>query len=429
MFKGLFKSSSQGSRPSGGSRSSHRRSKSNSHNEVSNQRERDEEAHLGIIKRTADEESFASGMPSETPALHNKMESHRAGTLFKYAVITNKPSDERKSLLDKLRSYKPQSTLTVLTLNDIAPVRMIGDAVNMSLSSIVSPEIMDNRDEYLVIDCILVHFVPLDSFVNDKSVVTIQVNDFRKTSSTVARQAKVDNTMGYNILFFLDYFIEKRDAGKMSLSFTCSTKEFQPGTAWGAVKVVAQLQTRSFPARLPLMGTLGVLLLSDTDLEEFECDPRSIDLVVTPEALFQLRNLRLRGEIENKTIPLDDKKGLNTAKTIMGDSYEDDDVASVIDNLKNVALNKERTAAAKKKNQDRLKEIAEEEGQSMQRPSSARPMSPYVEDLPSDDETNRFRSLKSPNHSESASQVGESVSQVNRDIDDNQLTRRPRFVD
>jgi hypothetical protein len=313
----------------------------------------------GVIKRTMDEEQFASGIPKEHQGLKDKFESHKAGTLFKYAVITNKPSDERQGMLSKLRSFKPQTKVSNISLNDIPAIRLIGDYVQMNLGQTLSKSVRTNGEDFLLVDCILVHFVPLDSFANDKSVVTIQVNDFRKVTNTVTRVAKVDNTMGYNVLFFLDYCIEKRDASKISLSFTCSSKEFQEGVSWGTVKVVSQIQTLSFPRRMPLIGTMGVILLSDTDLDDFECDPREIDLVITPETLKKLRDANRRGEIENRTLPVSDKQELITAKTVLGDSYEEDDVGSVMSKMKEMAILKERQHSAKAANLKKLQSINE----------------------------------------------------------------------
>jgi hypothetical protein len=326
------------------------------------QAEEEVREHEGVVKRTMDEESFASGMPTNSQGLADKLDSHRSGTLFKYAVITNKPSDERQSMLSKLRSFKPQTKTVSHTLNDIPAVRLIGDFTELNLTQVLNPGVLGDGKDFLLIDCILVHFVPLDSFANDKSVVTVQVNDFRKTSNTVARTAKVDNTMGYNILFFLDYCVETKDASKMTLSFSCSTKEFQEGVSWGTVKVVAQLQLLSFPRRMPLVGTMGVMLLSDTDLDEFECDPREIDLVLTPEVIKRLKEANRRGEIENRTIAQSDRKEIMTAKTVLGEQYEQEDVGSVIGRMKEMALLKERQQVAQKTNKERLNKIQEDFG-------------------------------------------------------------------
>lgn len=314
----------------------------------------EEEAKYGTIRRNMDDEHFASGMPGEHPSLSDKLDNHKAGTLFKYAVITNAPSEERSGMLNKLRSYKPQSKIENLTLGDIAPIRLVGDTVNFPLKSAVDPKLFNNASDFMLVDCIMVHFVPLDSFANDKSVVMIQVNDFRKSSSTVARTAKIDNTMGYNILFCLDYCVETRDADKITLSFSCPSKNFQDGISWATVKVVAQLQFLSFPKRVPLIETLGTMLFSDTDLENFQCDPRELDLVLTPHALSRVRESHQRGEIENLTIPKNDKSEMITAKTILGFSPEEDEVSSQIGKMKEIALLRQRQQEAQLENRRKL---------------------------------------------------------------------------
>lgn len=348
--------------PSTPSNSSRRRGKKLIEAEAQEQEETTKlkQQHGAIVKRTMDEETFASGMPSDKPSLADKLDSHKSGTLFKYAVIANEPSTERKDMLARIRSFKPKTKVTSHTLNDIPAIRLTGDFSEIFLSQIINPKQHAQEGDYLLVDCILVHFVPLDSFANDKSIVTIQVNDFRKVTQTVVRTAKVDNTMGYNILFFLDYCIEMKDAPKLTLSFACGTKEFQEDVAWGAVKVVAQLQILTFPKRMPLIGTMGVMLLADTDLDDFECDPREIDMVLTPNVLQRLREAHKRGEIENRTIAQTDKKEMMTAKTMLGESYEAEEVSSVVQRMREVALLKERQENAKMRNKDKLKRIQEE---------------------------------------------------------------------
>jgi O6-methylguanine-DNA--protein-cysteine methyltransferase len=298
--------------------------------------------HEGAIKRQGEEETFASGMPTDFPGLSDKIDTHRRGNLFKYAVITNKPSEERSGFFSRLRTFKPQVQESVMTLSEIKAIRLIGEAVEFDLSMAMSTTELENLGDYVLIDSILIHYIPLDSFANDKSVVTIQVNDFRKLGNTVARSCKVDSTMGYNILFTLDYCVEKRDIRRMTVSFANHSKEFQEGVAWGAVKIVAQIVGLSFPKRVPLVDTMGVMLFADSDLQPFECDPRSLDLIITPEALKRLRILHEQGEIENKTIPLSDKKDIATARTIIEFDDEEEAVDSHIQKLKEMGLKKNK---------------------------------------------------------------------------------------
>lgn len=383
----------------------------------------------GVIKRTMDEEQFASGIPKEHQGLKDKFESHKAGTLFKYAVITNKPSDERQGMLSKLRSFKPQTKVSNISLNDIPAIRLIGDYVQMNLGQTLSQSVRTNGEDFLLVDCILVHFVPLDSFANDKSVVTIQVNDFRKVTNTVARVAKVDNTMGYNVLFFLDYCIEKRDASKISLSFTCSSKEFQEGVSWGTVKVVSQIQTLSFPRRMPLIGTMGVILLSDTDLDDFECDPREIDLVITPETLKKLRDANRRGEIENRTLPVSDKQELITAKTVLGDSYEEDDVGSVMSKMKEMAILKERQHLAKAANLKKLQSINENSSDTQEQASNSKKSRQNDSGISMMPPNGDYDQLKEVEVGDSVSMQGDTQSEISQAFKDSKRGGIVKFAD
>nr|QYF49545.1 MAG: movement protein [Jiangsu sediment phenui-like virus] len=367
------------------------------------------ERELGAIRRGVDDSYFASGMPTKEPTLGGKVDSHRAGELFKYAVIANAPSTERVGLFDKLRSYKPASRVASLTLNDVPAIRMLGNEVNFPLKRAVQQNIFKGAEDFVLIDCVLVHFVPLDSLVNDKSVITVQINDFRKREGTTQRAAKIDNKMGYNILFSLDYCVETRDMDKMTLSFACPANDFQEGISWGTVKVVIQLQFLSFPRRMPLQETLGVMVMSDTDLDKYAYDPRMFDIVLTPDVLNELRGMKERGEIENLTVARDDKKELETARTILMPNGGNEEVGSIISRMKEMQLLKNRQDAAAI---ERRKKLQEMNGQVRQA---------TVEEVSDDEDCQK--SLKDVEVGESVSQVG-TASEIGRSKPLNQVQKK-----
>jgi hypothetical protein len=297
---------------------------------------------LGMIRKGMEEEHFASGVTKDKVAMADKLDSHKAGTNFKYAVIGSAPSDERTGIMSRLRTYKAPSKVSNHTLSEIPAIRLLGDAVQFPMTDALKTPGGGGNGDYCLIDSVMIHFVPLDSFLNDKSVITIQLNDFRKISATAVRTARVDNTMAYNLLFSLDFCVETRDLDKMTLSFACPQKDFQEGVAWGAVKVVAQVAFLSFPKRLPVIETLAVAIFADTDLLEYDWDPREIDAVLTPQALKGLREANRRGEVENLTLPRDDKVDNTMARTVMGKTLEDSSAEEVISAMKKAALRAQR---------------------------------------------------------------------------------------
>jgi hypothetical protein len=302
---------------------------------------------LGNIRKNMEEEHFASGVTKDTVTMADKLGSHKGGTLFKYAVIGSAPSEERTGIISRLKTYKAPSKVSSLNISDIPAIRLFGDAIEFPMTDALKHSGSGPGEDYCLIDSVLIHFVPLDSFLNDKSVITIQLNDFRKITGTAVRIAKVDNTMAYNILFSLDFCVETRDLDKMTLSFACPQKDFQDGVAWGAVKVIAQVAFLSFPKRLPVIETLAVAIFADTDLQEYEWDPREIDAVLAPQALKGLREAYNRGEIENLTLPRDDKISNNVARTIMGKSMEESSPSEAIEAMRQAALQRSRLESGK----------------------------------------------------------------------------------
>lgn len=306
-----------------------------------------EESKLGAVKKGMDEEHFASGVSKEKAGMTDKLNSYRTGQTFKYAVISNAPSEERSGIMSRLRSYKAPSKQSPLSLSEIPAIRLLGEAVSFSMVEAVRSSGTGGREDYCLIDSVLVHYVPLDSFLNDKSVVTIQVNDFRKVTGTAVRIAKVDNTMAYNVLFCLDYCVESRDLDKMTLSFACPQRDFQEGVAWGAVKVVAQVAFMSFPIRAPVIETMAVAVFADTDLLEYEWDPREVDAVIGPQALSGLRAANKRGDIENLTQPKDDRVEVGMARSVMVRDVTDEAPSDIIDSMKRTVMNRVPHASPK----------------------------------------------------------------------------------
>ena len=279
--------------------------------------------------------------------LSDKLNSHKRGSNFKYAVITNEPSSDRKFWLDKLRNFRPNTFENVHTLSQIPAIRLEGDTMEFDLTKALSRQELDAMHDYILIDSILVHFIPLDSFVNDSNVVTFQVNDFRRVTQTTCRKCTASSNMGYNILFCLDFCIEKADIKKLSLSATCTGRDHIEGVSWGAAKVIMVVRDMVFPIRAPLMDTMGVMLFADTDLDTYSCDPRDLDLVLTPGAMERLREAALRGEIQNMTQPESDKMGMESTKTIVAPPEETGDVDSLINGMKKRKMEKEREIAEK----------------------------------------------------------------------------------
>lgn len=292
----------------------------------------------GRLMKRVEDTKYKSGLPEEVISMADHIDSHNVGTLFKYAVITDKASSGREDAITKLRSFKPKREVADMHLSDIPAIRMQGDCLDLKITSAITKVERSRLLPYTALDCILVHFVPLDSFTNEGSVVTVQLNDNRKVSDSIVRSATFLDTTSVNILFFLDYYIETKDLDQLSLSFSCSKTDFVAGTAWGATKVILTMSGATFPRRLGIANTRGVVLLSDTDLESYDTDPRHADLVLTPKVLQGLRSMNMRGEVENRTVRLNDGLTVSTAKTMMLSEPENMPIGSLMSGMKREAV-------------------------------------------------------------------------------------------
>lgn len=79
---------------------------------------------------------------------------------------------------------------------------------------------------------------------------------------------------------------------------------------------------------------MGTALLSDTDLANFKCNPKELDLVVSNNAMSGLKEANRRGEIENTTLPRDDKLEVVTAQTIFSGAPEKASIPTALNGMK-----------------------------------------------------------------------------------------------
>lgn len=274
--------------------------------------------------------------------LVDRMESHPAGRLFSGAVVSNKPPPDRALTLSKLRTYQAPNDMSRLVLGDIEPIDLKDNTVDIALTEAMTIEQYKSLRPYCLISDVFIHFVPMDTFFTTSFPVDFFLNDFRKVEDCVVRHFPLSHTVGYNILFTLDYCVRKEDLKLLTLAISSGINTFRPGIAWGTVKVVVSLISMEFPIKANMQKTLGVMHLADSDLQDFVSDPRRSDGVLTPEGLKQLKAFYKRGDIENIHQPLDDSKDVNVAPTVMNHMDQSTDVAEVMRAMREAALERSR---------------------------------------------------------------------------------------
>lgn len=282
-----------------------------------------------------------------TMGLVDRMEMHPRGKLFQGAVISNKPPPDRNLVLSKLRTYAAPNDMARLVLNDIAPIDLKDSVVDIALSEAISPEHFKALKPYCLVSDVFVHYIPLDTFFTMSYPVDFVLNDFRKVEDPVVRHFPLSHSVGYNILFTLDYCVRKEDLKLLTLAISSSINSFRPGVAWGTVKIIVSLISLDFPIKANMQKTMGVMHLADSDLQDFVSDPRKSDGVLTPESMNLLRNFYKSGDIENMLQPLDDKKSVNTAPTVMNMTEPSSDVADLMRDMRQQHLEKERALTAR----------------------------------------------------------------------------------
>lgn len=281
------------------------------------QEEKEEEAEARRSKALKDLEvsNERFEVKEDAMTMTDRIEAHRAGTLFKNAVISNEAPSDRDLNMTRLRTFKQSNDFTHIHLDDIIPIHLNRSHTELPLIEAINDKRMSRAKEFCLVSDVFIHYIPLDSFYGEHNPVEVKLNDFRKVRKSTARWFKMSNAVGYNILFTMDYCLATRDLGSLILSFSTSLNSFKDGVTWGVAKVIVSLTFMDFPVKLNIQETLGVMHLSDSDLKEFLSDPLGLDAVMTPETLKRLQKMHGRGEIEDINAPKDDTMKLNRATT------------------------------------------------------------------------------------------------------------------
>lgn len=258
--------------------------------------------------------------PEFSMTLKDRIQSHRGGSLFKYAVISSKPPKNAGVILDRLRTFKPPIQHEMIRIDDLPPLLLKDDYLKVDLSRSLQSIRQRSSLPFCMITDVFIHYVPLSSFYSKGSTLNVEIIDNRILEESVVRRASVTRNASYNILMSLDYCIETKDLGLIDLSFTTHNSQFKKGLSWGMAKILVGLNFFDVAQRFNIQETLAVIQWSESDLQDFVTDPKFTDVVITPEALKQLKERFRAGEIEDLTNPRDDEMIVNTAATIIGQS-------------------------------------------------------------------------------------------------------------
>jgi len=337
-------------------------------------KKKDNDRKVGLILSNIEQGSLTYTQDLPKLGMVDRLEAHPAGKLLKNAVISGRPPKDREQNLERLRHFKAKNNIDTLTVDELPDIELAGDHLMLSMRDALTDEQYDSMGKYVLISDIFVHYIPMVSFMTVAHTVNFSICDFRATDEAIVRGFPISHTTGENILFTLDYCVAKKDIQEITLAISTSLNTYRAGVQWGAIKVVIQMHHMSFPIKANMQETLGVMHLSDTDLKNYISDPRFSDGVLTPQAFQMLKESYQRGEIEDLTKHVNDKKEVNLARTEVGALDPEADVIDLMRDMKEKALIKQRQQNGAEKNREmavRLKPALKQ---------TTRPLSPSVVD-------------------------------------------------
>jgi hypothetical protein len=280
--------------------------------------QREVDARRDQILMATENREMKHNYPAETFTLADKMDSHRKGNHFKYAVISNKPTEDQAGALGWLRNFRPNTKHETLRLAQIKPILLNSSYTELNLVDVIRGLGPMSELPFCMISEVFIHYVPLDTFLSRSAVVEISLTDGRRVDKVPIRRSTITSTAGYNILMCLDFCVETADLADMTLTFASHNNNFLEGKSWAMCKVIVGLDFFEIARRANIRETMAVLQWADSDLLDFVADPRFVDVVVTNESLRLLRQMHKSGDIENTYEPSNDAKEMITAATIIG---------------------------------------------------------------------------------------------------------------
>jgi len=187
--------------------------------------------------------------PTTRMSMVDRLESHRRGSLFKYAVISSAPPKNRGSILDRLRTYQPPNDQTNVRLDDLPPLLLADEYTCVNLLQAIDGKNPGLKKPFCMISDIFIHYVPLDTFLSTQSTVEVMLNDGRKMDEDVVRHASFSSNAGYNVLMTLDYCIETKDISLINLTFSRHVSKFKKGKSWAMCKVLIGIDFLDYAKR------------------------------------------------------------------------------------------------------------------------------------------------------------------------------------
>jgi hypothetical protein len=280
--------------------------------------QREVDARRDQILMATENREMKHNYPAETFTLADKMDSHRKGNHFKYAVVSNKPTEDQAGALGWLRNFRPNTKHDTLRLSQIKPILLNSSYTELNLVDVIKEMGTMSELPFCMISEVFIHYVPLDTFLSRSAIVEISLTDGRRVDKVPIRRSTITSTASYNILMCLDFCVETTDLADMTLTFASHNNNFLEGKSWAMCKVIVGLDFFEIARRANIRETMAVLQWADSDLLDFVADPRFVDVVVTNESLRLLRLMHKSGDIENTYEPSNDAKEMITAATIIG---------------------------------------------------------------------------------------------------------------
>jgi hypothetical protein len=269
---------------------------------------------------------------------------HRRGEEFDYVNITHPIKEEKKSIISRLQASFPKIGKESVNINETPPL-FLRDATEVFTLADCFPSVGGkgkNKNEkrslkaFLLLDELIINFVPTTSFTDNFTDVSIRLHDERKVQDTIVRSSTANSNITKALIMSLDYCIPSESVQKIKLSFCTENNLLDEGEIWAAVKVTMKISHLDFPIQTSLLDTIGTYKFPATAMIKYDKDPKHFNSTLDGEDLAALQIMRSQGDIRDFSSPREktDKK-ITLAGTAYGGAKVGSDNSSIINDIDN----------------------------------------------------------------------------------------------
>jgi hypothetical protein len=253
------------------------------------------------ISRFGDNKIQQFDVPKQEMGFSDLISSHSAGNRFEYVAITNPIRETAEQVVGELHSSIPKYNKESVDFGTTKPLRLVQEEENYRIVDLGKQKKI--RKDYVLIDKLIINYVPLFSFYSKFSDLVVCFHDDRYIDDSLVNVFVVNTNASNTHKFSLDYCVPICDLDKMSISFTTLHRTLAPGIQWATIQMKIQILQMDFPTQSSIRHVHGIVRLPEGATKPLTHNPRILQMTMNHADLEAIQSMRAKGEITDISKP------------------------------------------------------------------------------------------------------------------------------